>query len=167
MDADRLNSSKRLNGRATFFRAALTRDNYQLEFDLWSNYNRCAASDLVEGSGRRIWGVIYEIPDDLIRRETAGERKSLDGIEGEGSNYERINIALVFRNGRPVTQNVMTYIGLESAREENIQTSSEYVRHIFKGLKDHSIPKGYINYVKTRVLENVPQLQNTPELWES
>ena len=167
MDTERLNSSDRLNGEATFFRVALTRDNYQLDFDLWSKCNRCAAADLVGVSGRRIWGVIYEIPDDLVRRETAGERKSLDEIEGEGANYERTKINLCLRNGRPVSQTVITYIGRKSARRPKIQTSSDYVRHIFTGLRAYDMPDGYIAYVENRVLANNPYLRKTPLFRES
>jgi hypothetical protein len=160
MDTDRLNSSDRLAGEATFYRVALTRHNYQLKFDLWSKCNKCAAADLVRGSGRRIWGVIYQIPDDLIRRETAGDRKSLDEIEGEGGNYERTAIDLYLRNGRPVSQTVITYIGRKSARKRKIPTSSDYVRHIFTGLDNYDLPDGYVAYVKNRVLANNRDLRS-------
>jgi hypothetical protein len=50
----------------------------------------------VAGHGRKIWGVIYDIPDYLIPRKTADakRRKSLDEIEGEGKNYKRVKTKL-------------------------------------------------------------------------
>jgi hypothetical protein len=161
MNTDRLNSADRLNGDAAFFRVALTRANYKLKFDLWSKCNKCAASDLVRGTGRRIWGVIYQVPDDLIRRETAGERKSLDEIEGEGRNYTRIKIELCLRNGRPVNRTVITYIGRKAARNPKIQTSADYVGHILTGLQNYEMPHGYVAYVKKCVLANNPDLRNS------
>lgn len=41
-------------------------------------------------------GVLYEVPDFLIERKAAAaqNRKSLDAIEGEGTNYKRETIAV-------------------------------------------------------------------------
>lgn len=39
----------------------------------------------------KVWGVVYDIPDYLIGKATAKahNRKSLDAIEGEGTNYKQ------------------------------------------------------------------------------
>src|SRR6266545_4263178 len=97
MSSARLNSETRLKGDAREVGVAFTQDDYELVFDIWStSEGGRAAADLIEGSGRKIWGVVYEIPDYLIRRETASarQRKSLDAIEGQGSNYQLVEIKL-------------------------------------------------------------------------
>lgn len=138
---------------------AVTQDDYEFEFDIWSEADGGrAAADIVAGNGRKIWGVIYEIPDYLIRRETAKakQRKSLDAIEGEGGNYERVVIKLQWADGRPVAEQVITYIG--KARRSGIKTTQDYVNHILTGLAEHDFPAEYVSYVKSRILANNPSM---------
>ena len=154
----RLNSYDRLRGDARKLGLVCTKEPHQLDFTVWSNSNKCAAADIVPGSGRTIWGVLYKIPDHLIHRETSGERKSLDEIEGEDNNYRRLEIYLRYRNGRPINQKVITYVVKE--RKPNLETSIDYVSHIINGLKEFNAPKGYIEYVKQRVIKNNPLLRS-------
>ena len=162
MSAKRLNSGDRLKGDAHFVGTAITKDAYEFAFAIWSEskQNQCAAADIIEGSGRRIWGVVYEIADDLIKRGTAEaiQRKSLDAIEGEGKNYQRIEIKLRWRNGRDVMKPVITYTGLD--RKKGIKTSLAYVQHILKGLAERKIPTNYVKYVKARIIENNQALRD-------
>ena len=150
--SQRLNSANRLRGDAKPLRTVYTKDPFELDFTVWSVSNNCAAADIVPGSGRIIWGVLYEIPDYLIHRNTSGKRRSLDEIEGEGQNYRRIAIPLRYRNGRSINTKVLTYVAMN--RNQGIQTSLNYVRHIITGLRAHKAPKGYIDYVKKRVIKN-------------
>src|SRR5438045_1058197 len=108
----RLNSNDRLQGDARPLGAAYTQEDFDLDFDVWSTKNNCAASDIVSGHGRKIWGVLYEIPDYLITSDTSGQRKSLDAIEG--LKYKRISIALNQPDGTPVHENVITYVVIET-----------------------------------------------------
>jgi gamma-glutamylcyclotransferase (GGCT)/AIG2-like uncharacterized protein YtfP len=132
--------------------------DYEIEFDIWSKGNNCAASDIIAGRGRKIWGVIYEIPDQLIRRDTAKPRKSLDAIEGEGTNYQRVQIKLNQPDGRPINEQVITYIGND--HKTGIQTTWDYVQHILMGLEEHQMPDEYKNYVKARIIANNPELKS-------
>src|SRR6266566_1594659 len=83
------NSQDRLCGNAKFVTIAETVDDCQLAFDVWSTGRGCAASDIVASPGNKVWGVVYDVPDFLLARDTAAQRKkkSLDAIEGEGTNY--------------------------------------------------------------------------------
>ena len=137
-------------------RISLAGRELALAFDVWSSGGKCAAADLIRGKGRRIWGVVYEIPNVLLSRETAIGRKSLDEIEGEGSNYTRSKIMLRWRNGRRIKAPVLTYVGL--SRRSGIPTSQEYVAHILAGLTEHRIPKGYVGYVKSCISANNSEL---------
>ena|SRR5437867_2160762 len=160
MSAARLNSSDRLRDDAHPIGIAYTKDNYELEFDIWSESNDCAAADIVRCTGRKIWGIVYEIPDWLISRDTAGSRKSLDEIEGEGTNYSRLPITLCYSDCTPFRGTVQTYIGRD--RRQGIKTSLKYVRHILLGLKEHKneVPNEYVQYVKDRITVNNPDLRD-------
>lgn len=61
--APRLNSADRLNGRAQVVGRARTRKRFELGFDVWSKGNECAAANIRRSlCGRRIWGVLYQVP---------------------------------------------------------------------------------------------------------
>jgi hypothetical protein len=79
-----INSEKRLCGDAAFVGIAETVEEFELAFDVQSKGRGCAAADIVRTPGSKVWGVLYEVPQDLIRRETAEAlgRKSLDAIGG-------------------------------------------------------------------------------------
>jgi hypothetical protein len=158
MSTSRLNSPDRLGGDACAIDIAYTEENYELLFDIWSTSNNCAAADIVIGVGRKVWGVVYEIPGWLICRETSKprKRKSLDAIEGEGANYHRTSIKLRHPNGTLVAEAVETYIGRD--RRQGIKTSLAYVSHILEGLKEHKMPSEYCQYVRAQILANNPQL---------
>lgn len=159
LDLHRLNGADRLNGAATFRCTAETIDNFDFVFDLWSKGGKCAAADILNGGLKKIWGAIYVIPDGLIRRETSGSRLSLDAIEGQGSNYQRIYIQLRDKDGQLLPGDVITYVGLPKARRDNIQTTQRYIDHILKGADDWELPEGYIAYLKQQILANNPALQ--------
>jgi hypothetical protein len=160
MSATRLNDSARLNGDARAISAVYTVEKFELTFDVWSRTNNCAAGDLIPLQGRKIWGVLYDIPTHLIARETSGGRKSLDAIEGR--RYQRVSISLRYPDGNPVRDSVVTYVVLASERQPDIRTSLDYCRHIIDGLRDYSdvVPAEYLEYVKSRMIANNPELTN-------
>ena len=148
----RLNSADRLNGAASVIGLARTLDNYDLDFTVWSKTNKCAAANIVPGGNVQIWGVLYEIPENLIDRNISGDKKSLDDIEGEGKNYKRINIQVLPNNEPDNIITAITYVVLN--RVQNIETSPEYASEIINGLKSHEIPYDYLEYVQNRILQN-------------
>jgi len=154
-----LNGPKRLQGHAALVGVAETIENYDYAFDIWSGgENNCAAADIIVGAGRRIWGVLYEIPMVYIARDPERKRKTLDAIEGEGGNYSRSTIKLRYQNGDAVPAPVITYFGRD--RRANIQTSARYVENILQGLAEHpQIPVEYVQYVRARALANNPKLE--------
>ena len=146
----RLNDPSRLNGDAQDLGLVRTRDPFELEFDVWSEKNKCFASDIRPGGGRQIWGVLYEVPASLIDRESAKARgrKSLDAIEG--ARYERRHIVVEKSDGTPIEKPVVTYTVIEPGDTE--PTSLEYATHILLGLREHDAPADYIAYVKRRII---------------
>jgi hypothetical protein len=121
----------------------------------------CAASDIVPRPGSKVWGVLYEVPDYLIKRKNAGakNRKSLDAIEGEGTNYQRETIAVRRNNG--------SIVSALTCRVRNpqpdLKTNLEYVGYIVEGLRDHGVREEYVEIVKQLAQANnpaiAPQLQ--------
>jgi cation transport regulator ChaC len=159
LDSARLNGPTRLQGDARVLSKAVTQDDFEFVFDIWStSEGGRAAADIISGRGQKIWGVIYDIPDYLIKRSTAQarQRKALDAIEGEGTNYKRIPIGLNWPDGRSVAEPVITYIG--NARQPAIKTNQQYVNHILRGVKEHGLPADYVSYVKQRIKSNNPEL---------
>lgn len=158
MSAARLNHANRLAGDAKAIGIARTVEPFELAFTVWSKTNACAAADMIPSkTGRSVYGVVYEIPDFLLSRDTARKhnRKSLDAIEGEGTNYVRRAIDLFKADGLRLS--AMTYVVKE--RGTGLKTSLAYVKHILDGLKEHCIPEEYRQYVVSRIIDNNPDLQ--------
>ena len=159
MSSKRLNEKNRLNGEARFVGIAYTKDDYELEFTVWSKKNKCAVANIrLCDSGRKIWGVLYEIPWHRVKRDLSGLCRTLDSIEGEGKTYRRTVISLRSQNGHLIDQELQTYLGLRP--EKGKTTSLEYVSYIIKGLREHNMPNDYVNYVKTQAIGNNPELKN-------
>jgi cation transport regulator ChaC len=153
-DVSRLNGDDRLRGDAKVIGIAQTVEDYQLAFDVWSTRVNCAAANIVRLPGSRVWGVLYEVPDHLIRRETARPRKSLDAIEGEGRNYERGCISVRRSDGQIVE--ALTY--RTKAPQSGLRTSTDYVRHIVLGLREQGASEDYIREVKEIAKANNPEI---------
>jgi AIG2-like family len=163
MSVRRINSKDRLGGAAKLIGAGRTVEPYELAFTVWSRTNNCAAADLIPtDAGRSIHGVLYDIPDCLLSRDTAKERRSLDPIEGEGGNYNRKHIEVVKPDGQKFM--VLTYV-LRN-RKLGLKTSLAYVRHILCGLKEHDLPEDYFRYVLSRIIENNSELLPSLPQWD-
>ncbi|MDO8991123.1 MAG: gamma-glutamylcyclotransferase [Sideroxyarcus sp.] len=159
MSVARLNSDDRLAGDAKVVCVATTIEPFELVFSVWSKSNNCAAADLLpSNAGRTVYGVLYEIPDFLLSRDTAKEkgRKSLDAIEGEGTNYVRAMINVVTNDG--ATVRATTYV--VKNRQANLMTSAAYVSHILAGLREHNVPAEYCQYVQSKIIENNGELRD-------
>lgn len=158
MSLARINHDSRLRGDATPVSIVRTSMLFELEFTVWSNTNKCAAANIVRTpTGRSIHGVLYEVPDYLISRETAKKfgRKSLDAIEGEGINYVRQKIELFMKDKSK--QYATTYV--VKKRNLCIKTDLAYVQHILDGLKENNIPEDYCQYVCEKIIENNPEIK--------
>lgn len=155
-----INSSKRLNGKAKFLDVAKTIERYRLCFNVYSKGRDGGAADIVRSDkNEHVWGVLYEVPIDLLSRYTKPfDTKSLDEIEGEGSNYNRYWIPVE----RPKRQKLiaLTYIVRDEKKKET-QTNTDYAKLIISGLKEHKkegIPEEYINKIKKEIRKNNPDI---------
>jgi hypothetical protein len=145
MDAE-INSVQRLRGDAAFVEIAETVEDFVLAFDVQSKGRGCAAANIVRTPGSKVWGVLYEVPDYLIGRETAKARgrRSFDEIEGESKNYKRECIDVRCRNGKVVTALTYTVINPRAG----LKTNLNYVQYIVCGLRERGIPAEYVAKVK-------------------
>jgi hypothetical protein len=151
-----INGGDRLRGDARFISIAETVDDYELAFNVFSNGRHCAAADIVRKPGSKAWGVLYEIPDHLITRDSAKAhgRKSLDAIEGEGTNYERREISVRTPDGRIVE--ALTYTVRNPCG--GLKTDIDYVRYIVAGMRERGIPGAYVEKVKAIARGNNPEI---------
>jgi len=149
-----INGKNRLCGDARFVDIAETVEDFELTFDVQSIGRGCAASDIVRKPGGKVWGVLYEVPDFLIDRKTAKERgrKSFDEIEGEGTNYKRETIKVCRANGKIVS--ALTYT--VKCPKAGLRTTTDYVRLIVHGLREHKISDEYVAKVKAIAAANNP-----------
>lgn len=149
-----VNGKDRLCGDAKFVDIAETVEDFELAFDVCSTVRGCAASDIMRKPGGKVWGVLYEVPDYLIGRETAKARgrKSLDAIEGECKNYKRETISV--RRPKGAIVSALTYT--VKRPKPGLKTNIVYVRHIICGLREHRVPFHYIAKVKKVATANNP-----------
>jgi hypothetical protein len=152
MSVDRFNSETRMRGDAHDQGLVRTRVTFELDFDVWSATNQCYAADIREGPGRVICGVLYDVPDVLITRDSAARigRRSLDAVEGQ--RYRRVDIEVERLDGIAIAGPVFTYTVI--APEPTGETSLEYATHILRGLATHNAPAEYVQYIKTRIVHS-------------
>ncbi len=162
----RINSPKRLKGDARPIEKAQTVDDYDIVFDVYSHTNQCATADLIPTPGHKAWGVLYDIPNDLIRGNRT-DRKTLEQIEGP--RYEEKNIRVRKQNGEII--NAVTYLVRPHDRCNDLATLVWYVSWIVYGLRDHSVPEEYISHVQEIAIQTNRRVgadaQNQIELIEA
>lgn len=145
----RLKGRNRLNGHAEDRGRAETLEDFDIAFDVYSQRNGCAASDLVPTRNRKAWGVLYEVPDDFIRDERADGQKTLQQIEGP--LYEEKTIRVRNQGGTEIE--AVTFLVKEKKRRGDIATSAAYVSWIIYGLREHGVPEDYITHVLDVAIE--------------
>ena len=157
---EEVNSEQRLRGDAQFVGLAYV-EGYRLSFTVFSERRNCAAADLMPAEGSKVWGALYEVPDWLVYRDQASQRgrRSLDEIEGEGTNYRRMPISVRCQEGNE--REALTYVVIEP--RPGLTTSSEYASLILRGLRQRGTPEGYILEVKAIVRGNNPTLEQAIE----
>lgn len=145
----RLNGPNRLKGRARDRGCACTAEDFAIAFDVYSQTNGCAASDLISTPGRQAWGVLYDIPDDFIRGKRRDGQRTLAEIEGP--RYEETKIRV--RDSKGNEREATTFVVKETERRTDLSTSAAYVSWIVYGLRDHGVPEDYIEHVVEVAIE--------------
>ena len=160
-NAARLNDAERLAGAAIERGRAETIDEYDIVFDVWSQKNGCAASDLIlmPGTGRHAWGALYDVPDDRLRGNRADGVKTLEQIEGPRYQERTIRV----RDPENKEIEAVTFLVRPADRRSNLWTSVDYVRHIVKGLRLNDAPEEYVQHVIDVAIETNRQSATAAE----
>lgn len=158
----RLNAPSRLRGDAKpICKASL--EDFAICFNVHSSKNQCAASNICASKGKKVWGVLFKIPDRLIRGKPEG-RKSLRQIEG--SKYHEKNIEVVKPDGKKVK--AVTFVAEAEDCQEGLSTAVWYVSWILYGLREHQVDEDYIERVRQGAIDTnqraIVNAQNQIEL---
>jgi hypothetical protein len=124
---------------------------WRFAVDLYSAGNRCRVSNIVREEGASVWGALYVISVELVRRSD-GERSVLDRIEGHRTrknpeNYEPLEVRVLIDEAERVA---WTYVGLNEARERcanrfrNTRVSDDYRQAVLDGAVAVGLPAVYI-----------------------
>ena len=154
MDPDRLNSADRLNGTAEVVGVARL-PGWGVRFDLYSEGNRCAVTDIVPSAREHVDGVLYRVPYRSVVAPR-GERSPMDKIEGakrgKESNYKRRKI-WVWRNGKKIE--ARTYVGTVAGRMRFLtrsvrdrRVSGDYFGYVLSGARRFELPARYIAHLR-------------------
>ena len=133
--AARLNGPNRLNGAAKDLGRAQTVDDFDIAFDVFSQKNGCAASDLIQTPGRKAWGILYDLSEESL--------EILKRIEGP--RYQEKPIQVVDENSQE--RGATTFVVREAERRQGLATSAAYVSWIVYGLREHDVPEDWIAHV--------------------
>jgi hypothetical protein len=132
----RLNGPNRMKGAAKDLGLAKTVEDFDIAFDVVSNTNGCAASDLIKRPGRKAWGVLYKL-----------SKKGLEMLRTvEGPRYEEKPIQVIGKKRKK--HSATTFVVREKDRREGLATSAAYVSWIIYGLRDHGVPEDWIDHVR-------------------
>jgi len=154
MNAERLNCPERLHCTAHIVGVARL-EGYGIRFDLYSEGNKCAVTDIVKAVKEHVLGVLYDVPIRLVVAPP-GKRSKMDEIEGarpDGTgNYRRVRLTVAMGK-----QNIsaVTYIGTDVGKRrfarrtaEEQQVSKEYFGHLRLGAETFKFPEEYRTYLE-------------------
>lgn len=153
MNPARLNGPERLNGAAEPIGVAIL-DGWGIRFDLFSKCNDCAVTDIVQSTDETVFGVLFEVPHELLITPSGG-RSRMDEVEGArpdgNSNYTR-ELRYVIREEKQVQCH--TYVGTRPGRQRYLKltpqerrVSKDYFNHLLIGAKRFGLPNSYIKYL--------------------
>jgi cation transport regulator ChaC len=103
----------------------------------------CAVASFEAHKGGVVWGVIYEIDDDDLKR--LDEREGFDPVNSFAVNrYCRVDVTVQRTAGERVQ--AVAYVAVP---EENAgRPSATYLKHIVEGAAAHSFPDDYIETLR-------------------
>jgi cation transport regulator ChaC len=117
--------------------------NHRICFPRRSPVRGCAVASFEAHKGGVVWGVIYELDDDDLRR--LDEREGFDSVNPTAVNrYCRVDVTVQRAGGERVA--AVAYVAVP---EENPgRPSATYLKHIIEGAAAHSFPDDYIETLR-------------------
>ena len=101
---------------------------YKIVFNKLST-DKSGKTNIAQDKEAIVWGVVYELANDQIER--------LDKIE---KGYKRIPIVVDYNNEQI---EVDTYLATEDSVQENLFPTTEYLKFLIQGAKEHNFPQNY------------------------
>jgi hypothetical protein len=135
---------------------------WRFSLDLFSAGLAHRVADIIPaGDGSEVWGALYELPVELVKRSDGG-RSVLDRIEGhrtssDPENYEPMRLTVDVA-GRP--SDAWTYVGREDARarclrdHSDARVSATYCKAIIDGASALVVPPAYLEELKATLAAN-------------
>ena len=138
---DLMQMAQRCPGATVFGVAQLA--DHRICFPRRSPVRGCAVASIEPHPGEIIWGVIYELDADDLKRLDA--REGYDPVNlGAVNRYERKEIVVQRKPGETV--DAVAYFALH---EDNPgRPSGGYMKHIIDGAVQHAFPEAYIAMLK-------------------
>ncbi len=116
-------------------------EGYKFIYDGYSSKWRGAVANIVEEEGNIVWGALYEITEEDL--------KKLDKYEGFPQVYQRCKILVKDDLGREYK----AWVYLRDPQEKN-KPSEEYRNRLYEGAKQCDLPYEYVKkYILQRDLE--------------
>lgn len=117
--------------------------DHRICFPRKSPVRGCAVASIEPYVGTTVWGVIYEMTVDDLKRLDA--REGYDPINLKAVNrYDRVEIVVQRLNGEPAP--AVTYVAVPES--EPGLPSADYMRQIIEGAVAHSFPDDYVASLK-------------------
>jgi hypothetical protein len=130
---------------------------WRFTLDLFSATGGHRVADIIPaGSSSEVWGALYELPNELVRRSD-GKRSVLDRIEGHRTSRDPENYVplLVTVDSSDQQVQAWTYVGRDDTRERcardhrDARVSAPYVQSIVDGARAVAVPRRYLEGLQT------------------
>lgn len=117
--------------------------NHRICFPRRSPVRDCAVASFEPHKGGVVWGIIYEIDDDDLKR--LDEREGFDPINPSAVNrYCRVDVTVDSNRGGRVE--AVAYVAVPE--DDPGLPSRDYLRHIIDGAVANSFPDDYIETLR-------------------
>jgi cation transport regulator ChaC len=112
-------------------------NGHRLDFTRYSEARGGGVADIVPDDDDAVWGVLYEVPENELRR--------LDQKEGVPRAYERHTVETEMAGGRRVR--AMTYVVVDKSHYR--PPSATYLGIMLKGARSRKLPDAYIEKMES------------------
>ena len=118
--------------------------NHRMCFPRRSPVRGCAVASFEQHKGGMLWGVLYELDDDDLKR--LDEREGFDPVNPSAINrYCRVDVTVQLNAGGRIE--AVAYVAVPE--EDAGRPSAHYMKHIIDGAVAHSFPDEYIEILRT------------------
>lgn len=120
--------------------------NHRICFPRRSPVRGCAVASVEPHKGAIVWGVIYELDDEDLRR--LDEREGFDPVNPTAVNrYSRVDVTVHSNPGERI--DAFAYVAVPE--NDPGHPSEGYMKHIIDGAVVHSFPDDYIESLRAIV----------------